>query len=136
MMAFIIWSEKLSVDIPSIDGQHKMLVNLINQLHDAMLTGKSKEVISDVLARLIDYTKLHFAHEEQCMKQSCYVHLKDHQCQHNELAKKVLQFEADFTAGKTGLTMDVMTFLQQWLNNHIMKSDQSYSELLRSNKIQ
>jgi hemerythrin len=129
-MALIEWSDKLSVNIPSIDDQHKVLVDLINQLHDAMKTGKSKDVIASVLSSLIDYTKKHFAHEEKCMTQTCYAHLKDHKCQHDDLAVKVLQFEADFKAGKVGLTMEVLTFLQQWLNGHIMKSDKGYSEHL------
>ncbi|NUN70995.1 MAG: hemerythrin family protein [Bacteroidetes bacterium] len=135
-MALIQWSEKLAVNIPSIDGQHRILVDLVNQLHDAMKAGRSKEVIADVLNRLIDYTKLHFAHEEACMTKSCFAHAKDHKCQHDELASKVLQFQADFSAGKVGLTMEVLNFLQQWLSGHIMKSDKAYSDHLISHHIQ
>ncbi len=134
-MPLIQWSEKLSVNVPSIDGQHRILIDLINQLHEAMLSGRSKEVIADVLSRLIDYTKLHFAHEEHCMAKSCYAHLKEHRCQHIDLAETVLKFEKDFNAGKVGLTMDVLTFLQQWLNGHILKSDKRYSEHLKQNHI-
>lgn len=134
-MALIEWNDRLSVNIASIDGQHKVLVSLINELHDAMTTGKSKDVIASVLGRLIEYTKNHFRHEEQCMTKTCYAMLKDHKCQHDDLAKKVLQFETDFKAGKVGLTMEVMTFLQQWLNNHIMKSDKAYSAHLISHHI-
>lgn len=69
------------------------------------------------------------------MTKTCYAGLHDHACQHADLAQKVLAFEKDFKAGKVGLTMEVMTFLQQWLNNHIMKSDKTYSEHLISHHI-
>jgi hemerythrin len=134
-MALIEWSEKLSVNIPSIDGQHKVLIGLINQLHDAMKSGKSKEMIGTVLHQLIDYTKLHFAHEEECMAKTCFAYLKDHQCQHDALAVKVLQLEEAYRSGKAGITMDVLNFLQEWLSGHIMKMDKKYAEHLISNKV-
>lgn len=134
-MALIQWSDKLAVNIPSIDGQHKILVEMVNQLHDAMKEGRSKEVIADVLARLIDYTVMHFTHEEECMTKTCYAHLKDHKCQHDELAKKVLEFQADFKSGKVGLTLEVLNFLQQWLSGHIMKSDKGYADHLIAHQV-
>ncbi len=35
-MAFIEWSEALSVKVSEIDRQHKMLIKMINDLNDAM----------------------------------------------------------------------------------------------------
>ena len=45
-MAFIEWSEKLSIGIKVIDDQHK-LIEQINILHSAMREGKAKEVVSN-----------------------------------------------------------------------------------------
>jgi hemerythrin len=53
-MAYIDWTEKLSVGIDIIDEQHKVLFKIINDLHDAMKAGQSKLVIKEVLERLID----------------------------------------------------------------------------------
>ena len=44
-MSFISWSNNYSVKIEHIDEQHKNIINLINQLHDAMKSGKGQEVI-------------------------------------------------------------------------------------------
>ncbi|NJM14282.1 MAG: hypothetical protein HC896_01855 [Bacteroidales bacterium] len=41
-MSLITWNEKYSVGIKEIDNQHVNLVNIINELHDAMLKGKGK----------------------------------------------------------------------------------------------
>lgn len=134
-MALIQWSDKFAVNIPSIDGQHRILIGLVNQLHDAMKEGRSREVIADVLDRLIDYTDLHFSHEQECMTRTCYAHLKDHTCQHDQLAGKVRAFQADFNAGKSGLTLEVLNFLQQWLSGHIMRSDKAYAEHLITHQV-
>ncbi|MDZ7764928.1 MAG: hypothetical protein U5K00_10925 [Melioribacteraceae bacterium] len=39
-MAYIDWSEDLSVGNLSIDFEHKRLVQIINELYDAMTNGK------------------------------------------------------------------------------------------------
>ena len=134
-MSLIQWTDKLSVNVASIDAQHKNLVALLNELHDAMKAGKSHDVLSKTLDRLVDYTKTHFAHEEVCMTKTCFAGLKDHKCQHDDLAKTVLKFQADFKAGKTGVTIEVLTFLQNWISNHILKTDKLYSAHLNSHKI-
>ena len=54
-MALFEWKNDLSVGIAEIDRQHKVLIDLINQLHDAMLTRKTKEVMSGNLKGLLDY---------------------------------------------------------------------------------
>ncbi len=63
-MAFIAWTDELSVDIGEIDEQHKKLINMINDLSYAMSKGKGRDVIEAILVGLRDYTVEHFAHEE------------------------------------------------------------------------
>ena len=35
-MAFITWDDKFSVDIKEVDEQHKGLISIVNELHEAM----------------------------------------------------------------------------------------------------
>lgn len=41
-MPIIQWNDSLPVGVDAMDLQHKKLVNLINQLFDAMKEGKGK----------------------------------------------------------------------------------------------
>jgi hemerythrin-like metal-binding protein len=50
------WSDTYSVKINMVDSQHKVLVDLINELHQAMMARKGKESLGVVLASLIKYT--------------------------------------------------------------------------------
>ena len=71
-MALIAWNDSYSVKVKQMDEQHKKLVEMINQLHDAMKVGQGKQVVGDVLNALVSYTKTHFASEEGCHRYSNY----------------------------------------------------------------
>lgn len=45
-MAFISWNDRIKVGIKEIDDQHKVLIDYINQLYDAMKARKGKEVLA------------------------------------------------------------------------------------------
>jgi len=48
------------------------------------------------------------------------------------LTGKVLAFKKQFDTGKASVTPELMTFLQDWLTNHILTVDQKYGEFLNS----
>ena len=129
-MALMAWNDTYSVKVQTLDDQHKRLFQILNELHHAMETGKGKLVLSDLLNRLIGYTRSHFADEEKAMAAAKYPDLATHVAEHRELTKKVEQFSRDFQAGTAGITLQLMSFLQQWLTSHILKVDRKYSSCL------
>ena len=42
-MSLIQWSDEYSVMVREMDDQHKTLVGMINDLHEAMKSGKGKD---------------------------------------------------------------------------------------------
>lgn len=131
-MPLFQWSPNLSVNIAEIDTQHKKLVDLINLLHDSMKEGKGKEVMGKILGDLADYTVYHFSTEEKLFEKYAYPEYARHKKEHEDLTKQVLDIKTKFTAGQTVLTMEVMNFLKNWLNNHIMQVDKKYSAFLNA----
>lgn len=131
-MALLTWNNNYSVNIKKIDEQHQQLINLINELHDNMKIGKGKDVLGTIIKKLADYTVYHFKTEEKLFEQYNYPENRLHTEAHNVLIAKVKALQADFSSGKAILTMDVMTFLKEWLTGHIMGSDKKYSEYLNS----
>lgn len=132
-MALIIWKEAYSVNIAEIDNQHKKLIELINNLHDAMITGKAKEEMSKILSGLVDYTLYHFATEEKIFDQYDFPGSKAHKKQHNDFIEQVAALQKKHEDGERVLTIDVMNFLRDWLNDHIMGSDKKgYGPYLNS----
>lgn len=129
-MAYIAWDAKLSTGVKTIDDQHKVLVALINELHDAMSVGKGKQVIADVLKRLIDYTVSHFSTEEKFMTQYGYPQISDQKSEHSKFVDKVSEFQAGFNGGKITISLEVMFFLKDWLVNHILSTDKKMGVFL------
>jgi hemerythrin-like metal-binding protein len=129
------WNNRYSVQIGSIDAQHQTLFRLAEDLHTAMSAGQGKSVLSRTLDRLVQYTMVHFAHEERLMRLHNYPDLAAHQAQHAELTQKVQQFQAEFNAGETAMTVELMIFLKDWLTGHIAGSDQKYGPFLKEKMV-
>jgi hemerythrin len=126
-MALFAWRDDYSVKVPSIDVQHHKLVDMLNGLHDGMVSGTSRERLAPLLGGLIEYTATHFAHEEELFAQYGYPDSAKHTQEHQDLVKKVLDFKGKFDKGSSSLTMELMMFLKNWLLEHILGSDKAYS---------
>jgi hemerythrin len=118
-MSLFQWSEAYGVGHSAIDSQHKRLFQLADDLAAAMLNGRGKEVLSETLEDLIDYTKKHFANEERLMQTHHYPEYPQHKVEHDRLTAKVAAFQKDFAAGRVAITVELMNFLKNWLSHHI-----------------
>lgn len=126
-MALITWNDSLSVNVAEIDQQHKKLINMINELNDAMRAGKGKDVLGKIVTNLISYTETHFKTEEKYFAQFNYPDTDNHKREHAAFVQKVTGFKNGFEEKRLTLTIEVMNFLSDWLKNHIMGTDKKYS---------
>jgi hemerythrin len=124
------WREQYSVHIPQIDGQHQQLVALINDLHAAMLQGNGNQALGRILTELVRYAESHFAYEEALLQQRGYSGLAAHRGEHRLLSGQIRELQEQFRAGKLLMTIQVMTFLKEWLANHILTRDMQYAREL------
>jgi hemerythrin len=131
-MDLIVWNEDLSVNIKEINEQHKKLISMINELNMAMGAGKGKDVMGSVLARLVDYTKSHFAVEETLMQKHQYPGYISHKAEHDKLTKQVIDIMDKFKEGKAIVTVEIMNFLKNWLTSHIQTIDKRYTPHLNA----
>lgn len=132
-MPLIVWNDKLSVGIASIDEQHKKLVSLLNQLHDGMMNGKGKLILGGVLQGLVEYTTVHFKYEEDLFARTGYAEGAVHKAHHDELVRRVLDVRKQYESnGPAALTIPVMNFLKDWLTAHIQGEDRKYGPHLVS----
>lgn len=129
-MSAFNWSEQFKVNVKEMDDQHRVLIDLVGQLDDAMREGKGKQAVGLILAKVIDYTKVHFAAEERLMKAYGYPELQEHRLIHEKMTAKVLEIERQYKEGKAMITLDVMKFLTDWLQKHILGTDKKYGPFL------
>lgn len=126
-MALVNWSDEYSVGVSMLDQQHQHLISMLNELNDAMLQGKGRDVVQGLLGRLLQYTRVHFSTEESLMSRWGYPELKAHQAEHERLTRKAMEFKAKFDGGYTMITVQLLSFLKEWLVSHILGMDKQYS---------
>ena len=122
----IEWNQSLSVNIGEIDKQHQKLVAMLNGLNEAMKSGKGKDALGGLLSEMVEYAATHFATEERLMDQYSYPATLAHKTEHVKFVTKVGDFKTQFDKGTAMISIQIMTFLSDWLKNHIMKTDKQY----------
>ncbi|HOX31763.1 MAG TPA: bacteriohemerythrin [Spirochaetales bacterium] len=129
-MAFMDWDASLETGNPTIDAQHRRLIALVNELHEAMRGGKGSSVLEHIFSELGSYTKYHFATEEKAFELYGYERREEHARQHAELLRSVAELAGKIERKELGISVDVLTFLTDWVRNHIRKEDMQYRQLL------
>ncbi len=130
----IAWNDSIKVNISEIDRQHHRLVDLINKLHNAMRNRVGKTVLQQILKELLDYTRQHFADEEKMMSAAGYDKLTEHQKLHKKLVSQVQDFKQQFESGSATVSLELMTFLSDWLVNHIKGIDRQYVPSVKAHR--
>lgn len=127
------WDDNLNIGIEKVDEHHRKLVDLINQLHDAMLEKKTKDVMVSILGELLDYTIFHFGFEETYFEKFGYQEMESHKKAHESFINKIAKFKEDVNKGSFLVSIEMMNFLVDWLIKHIQGSDPRYVPLFRAN---
>lgn len=130
-MSHLIWDNALNTGIDVIDGQHKRIVEFINQLDDARGNG-DRAAIGEIIEGMVDYTLSHFAFEESLMEEAGYPFLKAHQKVHELFVKRVAELQTRFKAGEE-VADELHGLLSRWLFNHIRNDDAAYAGAVRGN---
>jgi hemerythrin len=125
-MALLTWSSEYSVGVHTLDNQHTVLFNMLNDLHTAMMKGQMNGVTGPLLRKLAQYTREHFLAEEAMMTAANYPGLARHRIQHRDLTRQVEEFVARFEKGESAINIQLLSFLRDWLTNHIQRSDKEY----------
>ncbi len=127
-MNMVQWNDEYSVDIQEIDEQHKCIVQYINELYEALAKKDSRDLVADVIQKLVEYTKIHFAVEETLMRVFHYADYDQHKAIHDKIVLQVLDYQGKFLAGDDKVGMVLLMFLKGWLFEHINKVDKHYVE--------
>lgn len=131
LRGLIEWSDDYCISIPSIDGQHRLLVSMIRHLQEAMLEGRVKAVVTPLFQAMNRYTEFHFEYEEQLFAEHAYAGQKAHGEQHAALVRKLWELEEKYSAGTLSAGAPLMQFLRSWLVDHICIHDRQYSGFLK-----
>ncbi|MEO5337291.1 MAG: bacteriohemerythrin [Magnetospirillum sp. WYHS-4] len=127
-LQLVHWTEDLSVGIPAVDADHKVLIDLLNQIVKAKDGPEPISVIGTVLNVLGHYTDYHFTREELVQAAGGYPGLAAHHRIHESLKESVEQYRSRFMADPASVDIDdLYVFLKDWLVEHIMSEDKAFA---------
>lgn len=126
MNELVHWSDELSVGVQEVDEQHKILIALLNELHEALLQHHGSEICAEILRRLAEYTRIHFSVEESLMRILGYPDFERHKAEHDALSAQVTQLQVRLAGGQASISFELLHFLKVWLTRHIQDSDRRY----------
>jgi hemerythrin-like metal-binding protein len=129
-MPLFIWKPSYDTGIPEIDYDHRQLVGLINELYEAMTQNHGYEIVNRILDRLLEYAQHHFATEESFMRAGKYPQIATHEGEHQRFCDEVAAMDAGRRAGKQPLSTEMMSFLCEWLRDHVTTSDKEMGRFL------
>ena len=135
-MSFMPWTDDFSIGIAMFDDEHKKLVRMINELHACIAAGNNEQTVRRVCDELVEYTVMHFGHEEMYFYDVSYPDATEHAAIHADMKRKVLEYREKIGRNdSSNLAIELLSFLRSWLANHILVEDRKYSEFLKAHHI-
>lgn len=131
----LVWQDEFSVGIKEIDLQHREMINMINDLNEALeKSDHLDEEVSEILNRLAEYAMIHFATEEKYFELFKYPLAASHRLEHESFKRQIEDFMSMESEMQTAhLAILLGTFLEEWLIEHIVSSDGKYAECFKEN---
>lgn len=133
-MSYFQWTKaSLGLDIPEMDLEHQILIDLMNKLFAKNEAHVHKAEMSQVITELIDYVIIHFKDEERFLEKINYPDLGTHKEIHQKLLKQLkIYFEEFLKQNSDKIDDRFFEFLSLWLTSHIQHFDMDYSQFLQS----
>jgi hemerythrin-like metal-binding protein len=119
----INWEDNFETGHDDIDNQHKNLFVLIRAFATSFMLKEEKEVVTDMLFELEDYTKIHFANEEKILATTKGLPSTRHLEQHRQFLKILHDLKFDFISDNKPISEELLEYLVKWLRDHILGID-------------
>ncbi|MBK5276100.1 MAG: hemerythrin family protein [Desulfuromonadales bacterium] len=136
-MSKLIWLHDYSVQIPAIDNEHKLLVELINEFSSSLDTHGAfqAKIVTESLKKLSCCIKQHFESEERFLMFNNYPDFDAHKQEHDLLLDQIKRFEQRFKTEKKAFNEKMLLFLKDWLVRHIILHDIKFGVYFRDKEL-
>ncbi len=133
----IEWTDDMSVGLPELDDDHKLIIAAINQLDANANDATRKDVVRQCLMRLRRYAEYHFAREEKVMAACAFPAIEVQKSEHRDFVKCVQEatrrFDAKPAESAEIISQELLGFLRDWLRHHILIEDMAYRPYVEDN---
>jgi len=135
-VALLTWNHACTVGVRAMDDQHGILMDTTNELRLAVVRGSGREQVSEVLDRLIEFTRMHFSSEEKLMDQYQFPGREEHHTEHQRILAQILQSSHRVQHGEQIQMRPLLRFLRESYTEHIESMDREYGPWLNERGVQ
>jgi hemerythrin len=133
----IQWGNAMLNGIAEIDQQHRILVDTLIEATAELTGGASGPLFDRITRDLLAYAIYHFNTEEQLMREYGYAdaapeEAKMHLVEHRRFSQRVVALRAGAQEGSRDTPDALLTFLKDWLTNHILTIDKRLGQFICS----
>lgn len=131
----IQWDASMAGGISAIDRQHQFLVETLDEANRHLLTERDSRHLRQVVKALLGYAIMHFETEEALMQRfdyatACPAEARDHIAQHRDFSNKVVSVQEHLREGRRVSRIEVLSFLNNWVREHVLGADKSLCNYL------
>ncbi len=132
----IQWADTMATGFDTIDRQHHFLIDTLQEANEKLLDEDGNTQLNKVTKDLLSYAITHFETEEKLMQQYDYAaahpeEAHNHIEQHRDFSRQVVGVCDQLRKGQEISRIELLTFLNHWLRNHVLGVDQLLGEFLR-----
>jgi|GEM_PF-903934 len=132
----ITWCDNMGIDGGVLDQDHKKLIDALNQCHLLQYQDEIHQPLMQIIESLRLHTHYHFKREETIMKACEYPHFQNHCSVHQMLVRKLESMVESDYGDEHQLCRWLISYLTDWLLNHILVMDKAIEPYLQSRKRQ
>ncbi|MCF6269921.1 MAG: bacteriohemerythrin [Melioribacteraceae bacterium] len=134
-MSFLDWNDEAILNHPTLDKEHKKMVDDTNKLYSYVVSKKNKKA-NELFFEIIENLQLHFETEDRLMKESKIPLYISHKLEHERFLSKISSLQKSIDAGKEILSVEHLKLVKTWFYNHMKFKDRALAEFLIKHNIQ
>ncbi len=115
---------------PLLEKDHQQLIDLIDALDKCVLKGNSINQATKYLDAFVTLAEDEFKNEERIMEAYKYPEIIDHKKEHVRLLEQLHTLQSQLSKGQTPFGKDYMQLLRNWLETHLLDTDNRLEEFL------
>ena len=133
-MDLMVWNDSFSVGDALMDAHHQVFFQMVTEVREAA-RGVDAPAEAQRVAFLLEYTRMHFAKEEQLMETCGFPGLEAHRRTHQDFAAQAGSLAAALAEAPASVTTDhILSVMQAWLVDHILGMDKQFEPWVARHK--
>lgn len=131
-MAFVTWTKDLTLGIDFVDADHRVLVELLNQVDACIAAREESATLGSALNALLEYARHHFRREELLLELCAFPEIDRHRAEHERLTSELADVNRRFAESPDAVEADdARAFLHRWFVDHLRNHDAAFRDACR-----